>query len=1610
MVSAILSAERGLIRVSRTLRNLLCGVAVCGVALASAFPLERPQQSAASGTSLAASTRNLESSYMENKGQWNADALFVTRTPGMHLWVTRTGMVMDVHQTIEDQRAALSQLLSEGAQAAPKQRVGHVVRMDFVAATEKVRTLGRDPLATRVDYLTLERPGAGFKDIKAYAEVEVQNVAPGVNARFYRDRGQPRYDLIVAPGVNPSNVALRIQGAEQVVVNEDGTLSLRTSLGWMRKTDLFVYQQANGRKAEISSRFRVEQRGSDFFLRFDLGKIDTSKPVVIDPLVYGTHFGGDADIDEVTHVVSDGAGNTFFTGWTTSIDLPVNVGPYGVELKDSIDGFFAQLSGDVFDATYVAYVNSQFDDWGRFVQVDQYGNVWMVGTTRAAQFPGRLDIEIGVPNGAQAPIGGNIAFRYRGVQTAPIVWNATAAQVSTALNALADGPAGGFTVTGGPLPGTPIRIRTTDPATGVLQLIARPKPYVVAPVPPAPPVTTAATQSIDIQFAQVGLIPFGGTFSLSVVDNTQTFTTGGIAFNATGAAIQTALQALQPLAGTTPARVTAVGGALMNTAPAPGVDGAVVNVNFFDTASVPQPRPIMTLNSAGIQAGTYAVLNSTVNAFVTKFTKTATGVDPFVAPAQRVTNLINAPVDLGLAPGPDTVPWFSDNGITGFALRRVTTATGNVEMVIAGNGTQIADIVGPVPTGATWGYFYTLIFNPTNNTLTVDAARSQYVGGQATVSVSGATMDAEGAIYLSGTVEMPSAADPLVLTNQILGPTSNIFRTTNGVFTGGNLLRQRDAFVRKYSNTGALTYSATIGGSQNDFSDGIAIDASNSPYVLVRTQSFNYPRTLNVFGPIFPGGSTLLAVTKLNSTASQILYSTSLRSTVAAATSASFDIAVDSKANAYVSGVVTRPMTGPIPIPLTPIAPAVPGQLPALDSTLPNSTTDAFITVLNSTASGLLYSSLIGEDASFDYVNGMSIDRTGALYLAGTSVAVAIGPIGLPIDYLSPLAFKLFPDGWDGWSVKLKVVQPILDGIVVTPVDVAGGLGSTANVQVFLRSPAPVGGAQVTLRLSNPAVARFNNAASGPTNVRITIPEGAQTFSSPVTVFTRTVSNATFVDIRAELDGDFVQTRMNVRPWLDSFTLGTTSVAGGENVSATITSFQAAPAGGLTVDLTANSALVAFPGSGQITIPAGQRSVTFDIATLGVDVNTDVDITASLAGVGITQTLQLTPPLISSLTISPDRVTGGASTTATVQIQGLAGPNTVVTLGQTGSPVTIPATIQIPQGQDSATFTIETGFVPANTSATISASLNGDQVTDTVFIENNSILSVTLSQTTVTGGALVTGQINLARPTGLTGLTVPLTNSNPGAGTITPASVFIAPGSTTGTFQIQTNPSASNEVLVVATNLTGYVQRQATLNINAIVISFSLSVAPPQLTGGAQATGTITLNTASPINLTINLSSNDPVATFPNGTTVVIPAGQVSRTFPIATGQTLTTRDVTISAELFGTTRTAPLRVFPPAVSSFVISPNVVLGGGSSTGTITLDQPAPAGGLIINLSTNNPLFVTHPASITIPGGASQGTFPITTTQVTRQITVRFTANVPARGQNIDALLTINPRP
>ncbi|HKH46448.1 MAG TPA: alpha/beta hydrolase fold domain-containing protein [Thermoanaerobaculia bacterium] len=286
-------------------------------------------------------------------------------------------------------------------------------------------------------------------------------------------------------------------------------------------------------------------------------------------------------------------------------------------------------------------------------------------------------------------------------------------------------------------------------------------------------------------------------------------------------------------------------------------------------------------------------------------------------------------------------------------------------------------------------------------------------------------------------------------------------------------------------------------------------------------------------------------------------------------------------------------------------------------------------------------------------------------------------------------------------------------------------------------------------------------------------------------------------------------------------------------------------------------------------------------------------------------------PVLLSLAVAPGSVTGGTNATGTVTIDRAApAGGAVVSLGTSNSAAaTVPASVTVAAGATSATFTVTSKPVAAAATVQVTASYRGVGRTASLTVQAPVLSALTLTPSSVAGGcAASTGKITLSgkAPTG--GLVVSLTNANPAA--TLPASVTVAAGSSSATFSISTTTVSAAQSGAVTASFGG-VTRSATLTVRPVGL-LTLALAPNPVVGPGSVTGTVTLECTAPAGgVAVALSSSAAAIASPGVTSLTIPAGSSSGTFPISTADVTVESYATIKATANGTSKSVKLTVKP---------------------------------------------------------------------------------------------------
>jgi hypothetical protein len=275
------------------------------------------------------------------------------------------------------------------------------------------------------------------------------------------------------------------------------------------------------------------------------------------------------------------------------------------------------------------------------------------------------------------------------------------------------------------------------------------------------------------------------------------------------------------------------------------------------------------------------------------------------------------------------------------------------------------------------------------------------------------------------------------------------------------------------------------------------------------------------------------------------------------------------------------------------------------------------------------------------------------------------------------------------------------------------------------------------------------------------------------------------------------------------------SIPGGKASSARVTLTDLPPGGDAVVRMSSSRQDIA-PVPATLIVPAHNASPSraFNIIPVVVSQPTPVDITATYGGVSITQRLTVTPTTLQQLYLTPTTVVGGCGTSSgKIALNGAAPPGgAIVTLTNTNAKASVPATVVVPAGAQSKTFTVPTSTVTSNYAGSVTASYGGVSQALKLTVRPIRVSTLTAVPNPVTGGSNATATIVLecAAPAG--GVVVSLSSSNASVAAPAVSSLTIPAGATTATFTLRTSRVTANTSANVYATAYG-VRKTATVTV-----------------------------------------------------------------------------------------------------------------------------------------------------------------------------------------------------
>ena len=327
---------------TRSLRIVLAVFLAVLFVLLFAAPSAAPQKSAApqpAGTSDAQKARvsanygHIPLSFEANRGQTDRSVQFLSRGSGYTLFLRPGEAVL----ALRSAKLAAPQTAMPASLSDPRHRFGpepedietSYVRMKLVGANPRATVHEEDEQITKTNYFIGNDPAKWRTNVPNYGRIRYANIYDGIDLVYYGNQSRLEHDFVVAPGADPSCIRLALTGAKQMRIDRaTGDLIVSTGRGDLRLLKPLSYQESNGRRAPVSSTFRLLVASE---IGFKVGHYDQAQPLVIDPvLVYSTYLGGSGNSngqgDAGNGIAVDSSDNAYVVGTTYSANFPTTAG------------------------------------------------------------------------------------------------------------------------------------------------------------------------------------------------------------------------------------------------------------------------------------------------------------------------------------------------------------------------------------------------------------------------------------------------------------------------------------------------------------------------------------------------------------------------------------------------------------------------------------------------------------------------------------------------------------------------------------------------------------------------------------------------------------------------------------------------------------------------------------------------------------------------------------------------------------------------------------------------------------------------------------------------------------------------------------------------------------------------------------------------------------------------------------------------------------------------------------------------------------------------------------------------------------------------------------
>ena len=319
--------------------------------------------------------------FTENMGQvtdqfhqLRPDVLFTGESEGLSFHIRKNGISYQTYQ-IETLKKSPSFGIDEEDELVPDRMYVHRTDINWIGANHDFNIEYGESRPGYSNYYLSHCPD-GILGVKSFEKIIFGNIYPGIDLQWHEREGILEYDYIVSPQVDYRQIRWKIEGAQELYVNQHGQLVIRMDCGEIVENKPIATQ--NDKSVAINWALNCNEVG------FEVTDYDENLPLVIDPVVrlWGTYYGGSQKEDGYASTV-DASSNIYLLGNTASKTGIATSGSHRDTLINNQDVFLAKFNSNGV-RQWATYFGGYSDDFGYSCITDESLNVFIAGSTKSA--------------------------------------------------------------------------------------------------------------------------------------------------------------------------------------------------------------------------------------------------------------------------------------------------------------------------------------------------------------------------------------------------------------------------------------------------------------------------------------------------------------------------------------------------------------------------------------------------------------------------------------------------------------------------------------------------------------------------------------------------------------------------------------------------------------------------------------------------------------------------------------------------------------------------------------------------------------------------------------------------------------------------------------------------------------------------------------------------------------------------------------------------------------------------------------------------------------------------------------------------------------------------